>query len=207
MNNEQTIVMSPSISFIVPTAGREELARCLASIAPQLGPEDEVIIVGDTLDDPLIRTQEIVASFGSQFKYTEFRGEQHTWGHEQVNYGFSVAKGDYLHVNDDDDVWTANAVQGMREAAEEFPGKPLLFRFHSYFDMILWAVPGRVWENHIGGHCLLQPNIPGKIGMMSTRYQGDFDMIHDCLTAHGGYETAVWIDLVIAVARPNLVIA
>lgn len=197
----------PSISFVVPTAGRDTITRCLRSIAPQLLPHDEVIVIGDVYDNSLPETELAVRrfndSFEASFRYIEFAGTGHDWGHSQANRGFTVARGDLIHLNDDDDVWTPEAARAIREAAMEAPGSPLLFRFISMFGLIYWPIRGYVARDYLGGHCLVQPNIPDRIGFMAPLYTGDFDMIEECLTRHGGRHTAVWRQEIIAHARPG----
>lgn len=196
--------MIPSFSFLVPTHREDRpLQRCLNSIAPQLGSEDEVLVIGDTYDGPLPMVEHLVGAYDGRFRYLAHDAGHHCYGHCQLNHGLERARGDYLHCNDDDDVWTPGAVQVMRAAAVGTPDRPLLFRFRSYLGIDIWHTRGLVARDHIGGHCLVAPNLPGKVGRFECAYNGDFDMVHSTLMLHGGYESAVWRDEIVCLARPT----
>jgi len=193
-----------SFSLLIPTAGRPELECALSSIVLQLAPEDEVIVIGDTLDDPLLHSQAIVESFGPQFRWIEHKDEEHTFGHRQLNAGIAAARGDYIHCQDDDDIWSDDALPSMRRAALQFPGRPFLFRFISrHHGQPFWDRYGLLAQDHVGGHCLVTPNTTGKVGKWSDRYQGDFDFVLDTVTLQGGIDNVIWRDEIIAVARPG----
>jgi GT2 family glycosyltransferase len=198
--------MKPTFSFLVPTHREDRpLERCLESIAWQLGSGDEVIVIGDTFNGSLPKVEHLIyRNFDERFRYMEYDAGHSCWGHCQLNAGLAVAMGDWLHVNDDDDVWAPGAVAMMRQAALDSGGRPMLFRFQSYVGgMHVWLERGRVERNWIGGHCLVTPNIPGKVGRFDCVYSGDFDYIDTTLKLHGGYESALWKDGVVAIARPQ----
>lgn len=192
-----------SISFIVPTHREDRpLKRCLDSIVPQLQPGDEVIVVGDITDGPLPGVEALCSAY-RQVRYLEHAGTEHTYGHEQLNYAIPHARGDYIHINDDDDVWSPQAAFMIRKAASVWPGKPLLFRFRSYIGLTFWERPGYFERDHIGGHCLVAPNIKGKLGVWGPAYNGDFDWVESTLAFYGGPTSAIWLDDLIAIARPT----
>lgn len=192
------------ISFIVPTHREDRpLARCLNSIAFQLSPDDEVLVIGDCHERELPRVEKLVTNYGSQVKYLPFDAGHGCFGHCPLNYGMTQAQGDHIHVNDDDDAWTPTAALSMRRAISDAPGVPHLMRFVSYFGLIFWDERGVVRRDHIGGHCLLMPNLPGKTGLFTCEYSGDFDWVKSTLDLHGGDESAVWHEDIVAVARPN----
>lgn len=195
--------MGPTISFLVPTAGRPEIECCLASIAPQLEPGDEVLVIGDTTDGPLPDSQAIVASFGPQFQWLEYSGHEHTWGHAQLNYGIACAQADYLCFNDDDDVWTPDAAATIRTQAVAHPEKLLLFRFWSRFNVPFWDQRGLLAPNHVGGHCLVCPNDKNRLGRWGHFYQGDWTFIETTVELNGGASSVLWFEDVLAVARPS----
>lgn len=170
----------------------------------QLGPQDECIVVGDTCEEELPEVEALVRSFGQNFRYLAHDTGMHDFGHSQLNYGIENARGDYVHCNDDDDIWADDALASMRRAARQYPGQPFLFRFISrHHGSIYWDRYGMLAQDHIGGHCLVAPNLPGKLGLWSSRYQGDFDYILDTVTRQGGIDSVIWRDEIIALARPN----
>lgn len=201
----------PTLSVIIPTCdpGRP-LRRCLGSIASQpLLPGDEVLVVGDTTDGPLPAVEALVAGFGPQFRYLDARSEAHTWGHGEINLGIAQATGDYLLFQDDDDCYVSGAFDAVRRAAAALPDgpRPLMFRFVTRFRTLLWATP-EVKQDWIGGHNLVTPNLPGRLGRWTERYQGDYDFIRETVDLWPGRDAdVVWREDVLTMARPNTPIA
>lgn len=191
-----------TLSLVIPTAGRPSLAATLASIKPQLRSGDEVIVVGDTRAGDLPQTEAIVAQYGRRFRYVPFTDGAMTWGHSQCNHGLGLASGDYVLCQDDDDIYTADALDSVRATIRQYPRRPLLFQFQSYHgEQVFWHTPGLVREGALGGHCLVSPNVPGKVGRYSARYQGDFDWVADTLTLWQPVQP-VWVEQIITIARP-----
>lgn len=192
----------PTISCIVPTAGRASLARTLDSLAGQMLDGDECLVVGDVLNGPLPQSEAICAAH-PWCRYIPFTDGLMSWGHNQINYALMLVKGDLIHGNDDDDVYTPTALAAMRDAGSTYPGRVLLFRFQAYFGNrpLVWVRPGVVMQGAVGGHCLVLPNIPDKVGCMSDRYEGDYDWILDTLRRHE--LPPVWVDHVICIQRPD----
>lgn len=193
----------PTLSLLVPTHREDRpLRRCLESVQGQLKRGDEVIVVGDTHDGPLDGVEALTRDFGPQFKYLAVDAGHHCYGHCQLDAGIAVAKGDYIHCNDDDDVWTDDALDTFRRAASAVRAPlPFLFRFRSYLGPIFWVQPGLFARNWVGGHCLLAPR--EKAGHFTCAYNGDFDWLETTVNAYGGYQNAVWREDIIAIARPS----
>jgi hypothetical protein len=193
----------PTLSLLVPTHREDRpLRRCLDSVVEQLAAGDEVIVVGDTADGPLPSVAHLVRSYGPQFTYAALNTGQHDYGHSQLNYAMTLAQGEYLHFNDDDDVWQPNALDVFRMAIKQTPDLPLLFRFKSWVGPIFWLRPGLFERNAVGGHCLVTPNDPTKLGQWAPEYNGDWDFVEQTVNAYGGPSCAIWRDEIIAVARP-----
>jgi glycosyltransferase involved in cell wall biosynthesis len=188
----------------VPTHREDRpLRRCLDSVKAQLKGGDEVIVVGDTFDGPMPAVAALVKEFGAPYRYVELNAGGHSYGHEELNYGISLAKGDYVAVNDDDDIWTPDALATFRKLAGAVSQpQPFLFRFRSHAGMIFWHQPGLFARNWIGGHCLLAPNVKGKLGKFTPEYSGDFSYVEGTVNYYGGPEHAIWRPEIIAVARP-----
>lgn len=192
----------PTLSVVIPTAGRPTLRRTLDSMAPQMLPGDECICVGDVLDGPLRVTEEIVKEY-PWCRYIEHAGAAHDWGHSQFMVGQEAATGDWLLGNDDDDVFTPDAfatIRGVISTLDQL--RPLLFRFRAQWGMTYWLMPGLVQQGAIGGHCLVQPRIPAKMGQRTSRYEADYDWITSTL-ANWEPIAPLWVDRVIAIARPG----
>lgn len=195
-----------SLSIIVPTAGRVTIERTILSYLPQMRVEDELLVMGDTTDGPLDRTATICAQYKPLVQYIPCKSTEHTWGHAEINAGLTLAHGDYVLGNDDDDVATGGALDIIRETVAGLDrDRPLLFRFRSYVGQVFWDIEGNFRENHIGGHCGVFPNLPGRVGRYTARYQGDFDYLKSTIDLWpNGIEDARWVDQIIAIARPAL---
>jgi glycosyltransferase involved in cell wall biosynthesis len=179
------------------------LRRCLESITPQLLPGDEIIVVGDQQDGPLPGVEALVTGMG--FHYLPYEPTHMCWGHCAINYALPYASGSHIHLNDDDDIWTPNARDLMRRATNVWPDSPLLFQFESYYARQVFWVPGYagfLQRDYIGGHCLLAPNIEGKVGRYTCVYNGDFDYVESTVNNFGGPGKAIWISEKVAIARP-----
>lgn len=194
----------PTLSLLVPTHREDRpLRRCLDSVKDQLKGGDEVIVIGDTFAGSLPGVEALVREFGPQYRYTELNAGGSDFGHSQLNAGIALAKGDYIHCQDDDDIWTSNALAVFRLLASAVhEPTPFLFRFRSHAGMLFWHQPGLFARNWIGGHCLLAPNQPGKLGQWAPQYNGDFDYVEGTVNHYGGPQHAVWRDEIVAVARP-----
>lgn len=208
----------PTFSFLIPTHREDRpLWRCLDSLLPQLDRDDEVIVIGDTHDGPLPKVEKLVRGYDAMapvghFRYLELDAGAHDWGHSQLNYGLERATGQWLHCNDDDDIYAPGAVAIMREAARTSGGRPLLFRFQSYHfgGQVYWFERGRLERNYVGGHCLVTPNVAGKVGRWTPSYQGDFDYIAATIVLHVGWvdpNYPIWREEIIAIARPSAVVS
>jgi len=170
------------ISIIIPTLGRDSLSAALFSLKAQLDPEDEVIVVGD---GPQHAARNIAKSFGAFYKETKPTRE---WGHAQRNLGMEMARGEYLSFMDDDDFYLSGALQAMRKAIHEHPGKPFLFKIHDG-DQVIWQDPVPRFSN-VSSQMVLFPNVKEKLGVWqknaytSDGRGGDFRFIMDTLSRY-----------------------
>jgi glycosyltransferase involved in cell wall biosynthesis len=204
-----------SLSILIPTHSPDRpLKRCLRSIASQpLLPGDEVLVIGDTTDRELPEVAALVADFGPQYRYLPHPGTEHvvidgvdyhSHGHEQLTHGLTVAAGDLIVYQDDDDCFTEGAFGSIRAAAEEYPGRPLMFRFVTRFRTLVWGAAPVLAQDHVGGHCFVVPNRKAYLAPWTPRYQGDWDHIRGTLDKWpGGDSAVVWREEVISLARPN----
>lgn len=211
-----------TLSIVIPTQGRETLKRAVQScVDAGLKTGDQIVIVGDTFESPVNAVYERVQEAWELIPFRIGRlwiahdAGHHCWGHCQLNAALDAmcddddheehprVNGDYILCQDDDDVYAAGALTSIRERIDALPEPaPLLFRFRSWWGNVYWDVPGKAIENHIGGHCAVFPN-DARLGRFSCRYQGDYDYIRSTLDNWGGDDTAVWVDDVIAIARPS----
>lgn len=123
-----------TFSVIVPTIGRATLSHTLASIASQLQPGDEVIVVCNNAGD---------------------------FGNAARNSGIERAKGTHLVFLDDDDEWLPGALGRMRRFAEGHPGRVGIFRYRRE---LFGDTPLTPDLRTTGSPTYVVPNVPGKVG-------------------------------------------
>ena len=186
-----------ALSIIVPTPDGGYLQELFDSFRSQLEKQDEVIIVGDTHSRPLEDVREQVLAEG--FRWLEYDAGLHAWGHPQINYGITQAKGDYLVFIDDDDTFAHDAFQNIRKAVQEAPGRPHMFRFVSGRCGTLWKEQ-TIQQACVGGHEFVVPNRPELLGEWSDRYEGDYDFIVSTLEKWPK-DSLVWREEIISYAR------
>lgn len=192
----------PALSVIVPTHDGQHLERCLRSISEQdLMVGDEIVVVGDTQSGPLPHVERLVARLGIPFRYFGHDAGYHAWGHPQRNAGIAAATGDFLVFIDDDDAFLPSAFADIRQALRErAEPQPHLFKFIAPDRRVLWQREA-VAEGDIGGRQFVVPNIPGRLGIWSDRYNGDYDFVRSTLDLWPE-GSAVWRKEVIGIARP-----
>jgi glycosyltransferase involved in cell wall biosynthesis len=189
-----------SLSVIIPSANRPALLRRqLMSIVNQpLWPDDEVIVAGDEVDGPQPEIATLCAEFGAQ--YLGVPAAAHDYGHTQINEAMRQARGRWLTFNDDDDIYAPGAFAAMRRAiAAQTTPTPILFRFMAHFGRVVWHTRGDTRRSHIGGHCIVCPNDPARLGDWTQEYEGDHSFVVGTLNH---YDLSDWRNEVIAIARP-----
>jgi glycosyltransferase involved in cell wall biosynthesis len=165
-----------SISIITPTIGRESLRPMLQRVLVQLQDGDEVLVIGD---GPQPNAKKIVDEFKHALvRYWESESIRN-YGNPQRNTAVEEAKGDYLLFVDDDDLPSPHALSVIRNVAKQFPEKPLMFKMmHCGWE--LWKHP-KVEQGNISGQMFVTPNVKGKVGKWSGRYEADFDFVSSTL--------------------------
>lgn len=185
----------PTLSIIVPTIDRPELARCLASIRPQLLPGDEVLLCPDG-------TQPVARALWDQMRlpgrYLEL-GTFRDWGHGQRNAAHPLARGDWLLYMDDDDTYAPDGLETVRQAVAEGPRRLHVFRLKGPH-MQMWNAP-ELRLGDVSTIMLAAPNDPASLGRWGDRYEGDYDFAVDTARRSGG---AVFRPETIAYTRPQL---
>lgn len=185
----------PSIGVVIATPGRRSLFVTLRSIAYQeLLPGDDILVVGDGYHQA---TADLVSAFGFPFRYMATEVTR-TWGHDQLNAGVKLVKGDVLCYQDDDDIFAPRAFDEIRRLTMRFPDVPILGRVKTPNLGLLWqkAAP----DATLDGHCLVVPNVKEKLGYFTREYAGDQAWIKTCLEP---YESVYWADRVWSLTRPT----
>lgn len=120
-----------TISFIVPTTGRESLKKTLASIETR--PGDEVLVI-------------------------QHNPPSGNWGNAERQEGTDRAKCDYLAYIDDDDKYVSGHREIMDKAIRENPNEcPILFRMQYPSGRVLWD---KKWvkNGNVSTQMILVPN-------------------------------------------------
>jgi glycosyltransferase involved in cell wall biosynthesis len=135
--------MPPSFSVIVPTKGRDTLSRTLATVADQLDPGDEILVVCNHAND---------------------------WGNSARQSAMDRAKGDYIAFVDDDDIFVPGALEAMRSWARDHPGRIGIFKRKSDAWAPQPREPV-LKQGMVCPQNFLIPNIPGKLGRWGEQSQ------------------------------------
>lgn len=162
-----------SISFIIPTMGRDSLGRALRSI--ERWPNDEILVEVD------------IPPTGK-------------WGNFERNRAMARAKCDYLAFLDDDDYYVPGHREIMENAMNENPGKPNLFKLQYPDKRTIWSkkeiIPG-----NIGSDMIFVPNNKEKLfHWKDGRNMADFIFVDHW---GWGDDEVVWRDEIIAQTGHN----
>jgi glycosyltransferase involved in cell wall biosynthesis len=198
-----------TLSVIIATLGRPTLTRMLDSIARQdliVGNAgDEVLVVGDGPQPSAAKCVKSINQecFGQPFRYLEGPLD-HCFGNTQRNFGIRHARGDYIVFQDDDNVMLPGAFRAMRGAAEQFCGRPVIFKVRFLNGQIAPSGP-RLVCGDFDTACGAWPNMLGKLGGWGRSYEGDYLFARDTLALYDlGEAEAIWRPEVIAAHRPHL---
>lgn len=173
----------PTFSIVVPSAGRPTLGRTLQSIASQVEPGDEIIV--------------IVNDYGE---------EGGGYGNRARQEGMEKASGSHVLFCDDDDVFLPGALVVMRQYASEHPNRLGLFRrtFNAR-GVIQWSEPV-LRRGNLQCQCMCVPNIPGKLARwVPGEPLGEpwTDTMFAQQTAELLGAEPVWCDVAVGLARPE----
>ena len=141
-----------TISFIIPTIGRQSLKKTLASI--EKWPGDEILVV-------------------------QHHPPSGNWGNAERQEGTDKAKCDYLAFIDDDDVYVPRARHIMAKAITENPNNyPILFRMQFPSGRVIWQ---KKWvkNGNVSTQMILVPNIKDMLYAWEQRHRwADFQFIN-----------------------------
>lgn len=190
-----------SLTIQIATISRPTLFSTLWSLRyhNMLAPGDEIMLIGD---GPQPAAKAMWDQMHLPGRYVEVPGGPHRdWGHTARNTMMAEARAAYLMAGDDDDEWTPGALEIIRRALRENPGRPHLFRMS--------GVPGigDVWndreirEGNVGTPLLVVPTAGRKWGRYTNHPAGDHDFIRDTI-AMWPPDSLVWREEVIYKVRP-----
>jgi hypothetical protein len=185
--------MTPSFLIIVPTyAGRTALLeRAVRSVEPQLGLDDQILIITDgRVDVPL---------FGPQTRYLS-GPETHDHAATQRNLALQMTWSQtHALFLDDDDQFLPDVLPQLRGFVALHPDRFILGRFIFKTGLLLWDTP-TVTVGHIGTPSIVLPLEDRRFGVWTNSPTGDFDFIHSTIVARG--DQPQWLNLVLQDMRP-----
>lgn len=182
-----------TLGIITPTIGRGSLRTMLERLTPQLDAEDRVMVVGD---GPQPNARIIVEILKCPLiRYSE-HGPIRNYGNPQRNLAISESKTDYLMFVDDDDMPEKGSIARIKKAIAQHPGRPLMFRINGSH-CVIWRWT-RVEVCNVSGQMFVIPNVPGRIGRWSGRYEADLDFMKSTLALYPkGEDDLVWREEII----------
>jgi len=195
--------VSPWLSVVIPTIGRDTLAVTLESLRVQ--PESvgvEVLIVADTFgdySDQLLSARAYVQDEG--FMWLEHDAGLHMVGQPQRTFGAKHASAPWVWFSQDDNIVAEDALAAIECAidAQDHP-RPLFFRMRTYWGETVWRSCDLMLGN-IDADCLVFPREIAQQVEWGLRYEGDFDAALQAFNVVGG--DVGWIDEVVSIARPE----
>ena len=154
-----------TLSVIVPTRGRGSLASTLASVAEQLDPGDELLVLCNDDDD-----------FGNSARQSLLER----------------ARGTHVVFMDDDDQYARGAFDAMRRFARDHPGRVGIFRMRFLDGRLLWSEP-LLRRTNVSTQMFCVPNVPERLGSWtaaaaegaSRPYVADFEFISQTVELQG----------------------
>lgn len=167
-----------TLTIIIPTIGRKSLLTILGQIVPQLQKDDVVLVVGDGFQP---KAAAMLEGYHPQVQYHEY-GPTRCWGHPQRNWAMLLAETTHIWCLDDDDEVLPGALAVMRGAADECPGKILLFKIH-HREFIIPDEPV-VRLTNVSTQCVVFPNIPDRFGTWGFLYAGDLEFVKSSVELH-----------------------
>ncbi len=130
----------------------------LASVASQIEPGDEVLVVCND------------------------RGDQGDWAR---NTAIERARGTHLIFLDDDDEYVRGAFEAMRRFASDNPGRIGIFQMQLWNGAVLWTEPVLRYGN-VGSPMFVVPNVPGRLGRWDqSRRANDWAFIEETAALQG----------------------
>jgi glycosyltransferase involved in cell wall biosynthesis len=118
------------ISIVIPVWNeKERIARAIRSMQEQTWQNTEIIVVDDGSTDGTQDVIKEIAAKDSRVRYyenpnkvprTNWRGYDINAGYAARNYGFSIAKGEWITTQDADDASLKNRVQAQYDLAKKY---------------------------------------------------------------------------------------
>ena len=159
-----------SLSILLPSSGRSTLQRLVVSVVPQLAPGDELMID---------------------------LGPGGCWGYPARERLTQKATGNHLLWNDDDDVYTDDALELVRAGIAQDPAAVHLFSMESWWGELLWREQ-TIFEGNVAAQMVVMPRELAQACSWGNEYAADCAYIEEAATL----APVVWHREVIVKCRP-----
>jgi hypothetical protein len=195
--------LTPWLSVVIPTVGRETLQRTLESFDAQ--PESaglEVLVVADTFGGSTPALEQARAHVQStRHHWLEYDAGVHMVGQPQRTYGARLARGPWVWFSQDDNISARDALAAIEAVIDaERKARPLFFRLRFAWGFEVWHEP-RLRVGNIDADCLVLPRPIAQQVTWGLRYEGDFDAAQQAYELVDG--NVGWVDEVVSIARAN----
>jgi len=194
--------VTPWLSVVIPTIGRQSLSATLDSLRVQ--PESdgvEVLVVADThgpINAQLNYSHKRVEDLG--FDWLELDAGVNCVGQPQRTYGAKAATAPWVWFTQDDNIAAEHSLLAIQSAIEAQPrARPLFFQMQTYWGARIWQTPVLA-QGNIDADCLVFPREVAKQVEWGLRYEGDLDAAVCAFNLTGG--DVAWMDELVSVGRP-----
>lgn len=196
--------MTPTHSVIVPVLnGARLIAECLESILPQLGPDDELIVVDNGSTDA---TKTIVSAFADS--RIVLLDQPRTGAAAARNMGLSRARGRYIAFQDHDDLWPPGRQAALLAALRSSPsanaahGRARVI-FEGEVDEYYLAMDGQFAHQHSMMTSLFERSLTQRAGFLDETLSLAEDVDYLVRLRSAGMVSAICEDVVHIRRRHN----
>jgi hypothetical protein len=176
-----------SFNVVIATTGRSTLQAMIDSIAPQLSSEDYLTLIWDAPID-----KDVVVTTPATVINILNSSPLGFWGHASRTKWQNHIPGDYIINGDDDDVFTDDAMEIIREHCLE----DMLYIFQMQWGDTTIPRSHKIEMANIGTPCGVYKT--GSLPEWKCEYGGDFHFYNDLSTT----KDCVFIDKVIYKIKP-----
>jgi len=195
--------VTPWLSVVIPTIGRDTLAVTLESLVAQPEYEGvEVLVVGDThggwttsLYDAQALTEQARQTFLAH------DGGRHCFGQPQRTAGARVARAPWVAFTQDDNISAKDALAYIEMAIDnQVHPRPIFFRWLAPWRETIWRWP-QLRPGNIDADCLVFPRAIARDVVWGMHYEGDYDAARQAYSLAGA--EVDWCEEIISIARPD----
>lgn len=189
----------PSLHVLIATKGRESLVRMLQSLQPQLETQDHVTVIFDALDEDNVygTVEEYLKEFSCSCTLVMEPVNLGHWGHG-VRDKYRVLAGDFVLHADDDDAYTENAMNILRNECVD-PDTLYIFKMQYADGNTIWKEPELLYGG-IGTPMGVVPSQYNAQVGWGKHFGGDYSFYQ---ALERRVRKVEYVDQVIYLVRPN----